>query len=80
MTMSVITTVDKRETLEKMGRSLLERRLVACLQVIGPIKSTYWWEGRLEETEEWIGDEDKSELTKRAKGRYVSSIRARCPK
>jgi periplasmic divalent cation tolerance protein len=52
---SVITTMDKRETLERMGRDLLERRLVACLQVVGPIKSLYWWKGRVEASEEWIG-------------------------
>ncbi len=52
---NVITTVDSRETLERMGRLLLEKRLVACLQIIGPVSSIYWWKGRLEEAEEWIG-------------------------
>ena len=52
---SVMTTVDKRETLEEIGRSLLAKGLVACLQIVGPIKSVYWWKGRLEEAEEWIG-------------------------
>ncbi|MEU6791148.1 divalent cation tolerance protein CutA [Nonomuraea wenchangensis] len=23
----------------------MERRLAACAQVVGPIPSTYWWEG-----------------------------------
>ncbi len=52
---NVITTVDSRETLEQIGLVLLQKRLVACLQVIGPVKSTYWWKGRLEEAEEWVG-------------------------
>ena len=52
---NVITTVDSRETLERIGRLLLEKRLVACLQIIGPVRSIYWWKGRLEEAEEWIG-------------------------
>jgi periplasmic divalent cation tolerance protein len=52
---NVITTVDKRETLERIGRQLLESRLVACVQVIGPIRSTYRWNGRIEEAEEWMG-------------------------
>ncbi len=52
---NVVTTVDTRETLERIGRLLLEKRLVACLQVIGPVRSVYWWKGRLEEAEEWIG-------------------------
>ena len=55
MMINVITTVDSREILEKIGRLLLEKRLVACLQIIGPIRSAYWWKGQLEEAEEWIG-------------------------
>ncbi len=52
---TIITTVDNRETLEGMGRELLAKRLVACMQIIGPIKSIYRWKGRLEEAEEWMG-------------------------
>jgi len=52
---NVVTTVDGREALERIGRSLLERRLIACLQVVGPIKSLYWWKGSIEDAEEWIG-------------------------
>jgi periplasmic divalent cation tolerance protein len=55
MIVSVVTTVDKRETLEEMGRILMEKRLVACVQIVGPIKSMYWWKGSIEEAEEWIG-------------------------
>jgi len=52
---NVVVTIDSKETLEKIGRLLLEKRLVACLQIIGPARSLYWWKGRLEEAEEWIG-------------------------
>lgn len=52
---NVITSVDDKAALERIGRLLLERKLVACLQIVGPVKSVYWWKGRLEETEEWIG-------------------------
>jgi periplasmic divalent cation tolerance protein len=52
---NVVTTVDGREALERIGRSLLERRLIACLQMVGPIKSLYWWKGSIEDAEEWIG-------------------------
>jgi periplasmic divalent cation tolerance protein len=50
----VSTTADKREALERIGRRLLEKRLVACIQIGGPIKSIYWWKGALEEVEEWV--------------------------
>ena len=55
MIISVMTTVDKKQTLEQIGRALLQKRLVACIQITGPFKSIYWWKGTLEETEEWIG-------------------------
>jgi periplasmic divalent cation tolerance protein len=55
MIVNVITTLDQREKLEEIGRALLEKRLVSCVQVVGPIRSTYWWKGRIEEAEEWIG-------------------------
>jgi len=52
---TITTTVDNREVLEKMGRHLLAERLVACIQVVGPIKSLYRWKGDIEEADEWLG-------------------------
>ena len=51
----ITTTAGNREVLEKMGRHLLAERLVACIQVVGPIKSLYWWRGNIEEADEWLG-------------------------
>jgi periplasmic divalent cation tolerance protein len=52
---AITTTADSREVLEKMGRHLLTERLIACIQVVGPIKSLYWWKGNIEEADEWLG-------------------------
>ncbi len=52
---SITTTTDKRDVLEEMGRSLLAKRLVACVQIVGPIKSIYGWKDKVEEAEEWLG-------------------------
>jgi len=52
---TIVTTTDSRESLEKMGRHLLADRLIACIQVVGPIKSLYWWKGSIEEADEWLG-------------------------
>lgn len=49
----VVTTTERREDAEKIANSLVERRLAACAQVSGPIHSTYWWEGRVQQSEEW---------------------------
>lgn len=52
---TITTTTDNREALEKIGRHLVASRLVACIQIIGPVKSIYWWKDKVEETEEWLG-------------------------
>lgn len=49
----VLTTVDVPEVAARLARSAVEARLAACAQVGGPITSTYWWEGRVEEAREW---------------------------
>jgi periplasmic divalent cation tolerance protein len=49
----VLTTVASAEEATKIGGDLLERRLVACVQTIGPITSRYRWQGKLEEEREW---------------------------
>ncbi|MBN2167838.1 MAG: divalent-cation tolerance protein CutA [Actinobacteria bacterium] len=50
----VFTTMGDREEAEKISRAVVEGRAAACGQVIGPIRSTYWWEGKLETSEEWL--------------------------
>ncbi len=49
----ITTTADRRETVETIGRRLVERRLASCAQIGGPITSIYHWKGNVEETEEW---------------------------
>jgi periplasmic divalent cation tolerance protein len=55
MLISVVTTVDNKEALDLIGKTLLEKKLVACMQIAGPIESTYWWKGTLEKAQEWMG-------------------------
>jgi len=52
---TITTTADSREALEHIGRRLLTKHLIACIQIAGPIKSLYWWKENLEEAEEWLG-------------------------
>lgn len=52
--LQVITTVDDGGKAREMARALVEGRLAACAQVVGPIRSYYWWKGKLEEAEEWL--------------------------
>jgi periplasmic divalent cation tolerance protein len=49
----VVTTTEKKEDAEKIARLLIEKRLVACVQILGPVSSTYRWKGNIEQAEEW---------------------------
>ena len=51
--LQVDITTDSRENADMIARDLVERRLAACVQVEGPITSTYWWENSVEESVEW---------------------------
>ncbi|MEE9611121.1 MAG: divalent-cation tolerance protein CutA [Desulfatiglandales bacterium] len=50
----VLTTTDKKEDADKIAKVVVEKRLAACAQVIGPITSTYWWNEKIERAEEWL--------------------------
>lgn len=50
----VITTTESQEAAQKIAEQIVRRRLAACAQVVGPIQSTYWWEGELKQSQEWI--------------------------
>ena len=49
----VVTTIDTEEGATRLARTLVERRLAACVQVAGPVASVYRWQGRVEEAREW---------------------------
>jgi periplasmic divalent cation tolerance protein len=52
--LQVVTTTEHKEDAEKIGKALVEKRLAACAQLVGPITSTYWWKGTIETAEEWL--------------------------
>lgn len=50
----ISSTADSQEHASELARSVVESRLAACAQVVGPINSTYWWEGRVDTSAEWL--------------------------
>ena len=50
----VFTTAGSREEAEKIAQALLERRLAACVNILGPIHSVYRWQGRVETAAEYL--------------------------
>lgn len=49
----VITTLDSREAAEKLAGLVLEKRLGACVQILGPVSSFFWWKGKVDRAEEF---------------------------
>lgn len=50
----VVTTTAERQDADALARAVLDKRLAACVQISGPIDSSYWWNNRLETAQEWI--------------------------
>ncbi len=50
----VTTTTEKREDADRIARTLVERGLAACVQIVGPITSVYRWKGKIETAGEWL--------------------------
>jgi periplasmic divalent cation tolerance protein len=49
----VLTTVGSEEEARRICDTLVEHRLAACVQVAGPVSSTYRWRGEIEREREW---------------------------
>jgi periplasmic divalent cation tolerance protein len=47
-TIQVVTTTETKVSAQAIATAVVERRLAACVQIIGPITSTFWWTGKLE--------------------------------
>jgi periplasmic divalent cation tolerance protein len=52
--LQVLTTTGSEEEAEGISAALVERRLAACVQVVGPIASRYRWQGEVETAREWL--------------------------
>jgi periplasmic divalent cation tolerance protein len=52
--LQVLTTTGSEQEAERIAAALVERRLAACVQIVGPIASRYRWQGEVEAAREWI--------------------------
>ncbi len=50
----VYVTAGGQEEAERLAKVVLENRLAACANIYAPIRSVYWWEGRLEASQEAV--------------------------
>ncbi len=49
-----LCTVPDRATGRKIAHDLLSRRLAACVNVSSAVESHYWWEGKIQQDEEFV--------------------------
>ena len=49
----VVTTTGSADEARRIATSLVEGKLAACVQIVGPIESIYRWQGKVENATEW---------------------------
>jgi periplasmic divalent cation tolerance protein len=47
----IFTTLNKKETAEKIGKELLRKRILACYNLL-PVESAYRWKGKIAQEKE----------------------------
>lgn len=52
--LQVTVAASSREEADRITRRAVDERVAACAQVLGPVRSTYRWKGRVEQAEEWL--------------------------
>jgi len=50
----VLTTVGTNAAAEKLAQELVQRRLAACVNIVGPIRSIYRWRGEVHNDQEFL--------------------------
>ena len=50
----VMTTIGSKELAEKLAQQLVERRVAACVNIVGPIRSVYRWKEKIEHEDEYL--------------------------
>lgn len=51
--LAYITTADEDEA-RRIGRTLVEERLAACVNILSPMQSIYLWDGALQQAQEAV--------------------------
>ncbi len=49
----LVTTANKQEA-ENIVQTLLEEKLIACANIVGPVTSHFHWSGKVEKAEEFL--------------------------
>jgi periplasmic divalent cation tolerance protein len=50
----ISTTTSTKEEAEIISEIVVSKKIAACVQILGPIKSRYWWKDNIETDDEWL--------------------------
>ncbi|HUK43340.1 MAG TPA: divalent-cation tolerance protein CutA [Candidatus Bathyarchaeia archaeon] len=50
----VLTTIGTKEAADKLAHELVARRLAACVNIVGPIRSIYRWRDQVQDDPEFL--------------------------
>jgi len=48
-----MTNLPDEASASRVARAVLEARVAACVNRLAPCQSEYWWQGKLEQAQEW---------------------------
>ena len=49
----VFTTLETKQQAEELANQIVQAKLAACVQIVGPITSVYRWQGQVEQNDEF---------------------------
>ncbi|WP_454711435.1 divalent-cation tolerance protein CutA [Cupriavidus nantongensis] len=49
----VLTNAPDAGTAARLSQAVLQARAAACVNRLAPVESEYWWQGKLEQAQEW---------------------------
>jgi periplasmic divalent cation tolerance protein len=50
----VLVTASSKQEAESISQKLLEQKLIACANIVGPVSSHFHWKGKVERSEEFL--------------------------
>ena len=48
----ILTNTSSKDEAQRITNALMSKRLASSVNIIGPITSTYWWQGKIEQAAE----------------------------
>src|SRR5260221_10274395 len=50
----VLSAAGSKEEAQKIARALVDQHHAACVNIVGPMESTFWWKGKRHDETEYL--------------------------